>query len=117
MIRLLGLSALFIGSSGVAASAYLDRNEALEANRLAALDPSLPGRTACRGSDARGLALDSRLELAAAKSPGLLSSVSAASFPLYAGIRTSDIEATRSEERSVGKECVSPCRSRWSPYH
>src|SRR3546814_4998538 len=24
---------------------------------------------------------------------------------------------TRSEERRVGKECVSPCRSRWSPYH
>src|SRR3546814_17992944 len=23
----------------------------------------------------------------------------------------------RSEERRVGKECVSPCRSRWSPYH
>src|SRR3546814_18559223 len=23
----------------------------------------------------------------------------------------------RSEERSVGKECVSPCRVRWSPYH
>src|SRR3546814_11273472 len=22
-----------------------------------------------------------------------------------------------SEERRVGKECVSPCRSRWSPYH
>src|SRR3546814_15266040 len=22
----------------------------------------------------------------------------------------------RSEERRVGKECVSPCRSRWSPY-
>src|SRR3546814_16421292 len=26
------------------------------------------------------------------------------------------IEA-RSEERRVGKECVSTCRSRWSPYH
>src|SRR3546814_16490027 len=26
-----------------------------------------------------------------------------------------DIE--RSEERRVGKECVSTCRSRWSPYH
>src|SRR3546814_19934845 len=26
-------------------------------------------------------------------------------------------EAMRSEERRVGKECVSPCRSRWSPYH
>src|SRR3546814_2045953 len=24
---------------------------------------------------------------------------------------------TRSEERRVGKECVSKCRSRWSPYH
>src|SRR3546814_1118070 len=25
--------------------------------------------------------------------------------------------ASRSEERRVGKECVSTCRSRWSPYH
>ena len=23
----------------------------------------------------------------------------------------------RSEERRVGKECCTPCRSRWSPYH
>src|SRR3546814_9661418 len=28
----------------------------------------------------------------------------------------STIEA-RSEERRVGQECVSTCRSRWSPYH
>src|SRR3546814_11408296 len=32
-----------------------------------------------------------------------------------------DVEAVatgqRSEERRVGKECVSTCRSRWSPYH
>src|SRR3546814_4741553 len=26
-------------------------------------------------------------------------------------------ERVRSEERRVGKECVSTCRSRWSPYH
>src|SRR3546814_16856216 len=26
-------------------------------------------------------------------------------------------EEGRSEERRVGKECVSTCRSRWSPYH
>src|SRR3546814_11664479 len=26
-------------------------------------------------------------------------------------------EIVRSEERRVGKECVSTCRSRWSPYH
>src|SRR3546814_1692778 len=25
--------------------------------------------------------------------------------------------ASRSEERRVGKECVSTCRSRWSPHH
>src|SRR3546814_1185351 len=27
------------------------------------------------------------------------------------------IRDVRSEERRVGKECVSTCRSRWSPYH
>ena len=30
---------------------------------------------------------------------------------------TTDASATRSEERRVGKECTSWCRSRWSPYH
>src|SRR3546814_11438221 len=28
-----------------------------------------------------------------------------------------DRAGERSEERRVGKECVSTCRSRWSPYH
>src|SRR3546814_21157646 len=27
------------------------------------------------------------------------------------------VQRNRSEERRVGKECVSTCRSRWSPYH
>src|SRR3546814_1119027 len=31
--------------------------------------------------------------------------------------RLYDLVAKRSEERRVGKECVSTCRSRWSPYH
>src|SRR3546814_15794170 len=30
---------------------------------------------------------------------------------------TGDGIVKRSEERRVGKECVSTCRSRWSPYH
>src|SRR3546814_5956406 len=30
---------------------------------------------------------------------------------------TGDQAKARSEERRVGKECVSTCRSRWSPYH
>src|SRR3546814_20571419 len=34
----------------------------------------------------------------------------------YHGWQTQQ-NALRSEERRVGKECVSTCRSRWSPYH
>src|SRR3546814_8139524 len=30
---------------------------------------------------------------------------------------TYEVPGERSEERRVGKECVSTCRSRWSPYH
>src|SRR3546814_18508986 len=31
--------------------------------------------------------------------------------------RPNSVAIQRSEERRVGKECVSPCRSRWSRYH
>src|SRR3546814_16051375 len=31
--------------------------------------------------------------------------------------KDADAKKYRSEERRVGKECVSTCRSRWSPYH
>src|SRR3546814_12910586 len=31
-------------------------------------------------------------------------------------IRPVGLKRVRSEERRVGKECVSPCRCRWSPY-
>src|SRR3546814_11817466 len=31
--------------------------------------------------------------------------------------RVNTVHILRSEERRVGKECVSTCRSRWSPYH
>src|SRR3546814_14987170 len=37
---------------------------------------------------------------------------------LWVCVLKSGVHATlRSEERRVGKECVSTCRSRWSPYH
>src|SRR3546814_7106299 len=32
-------------------------------------------------------------------------------------VKTAGTVGVRSEERRVGKECVSTCRSRWSPYH
>ena len=38
------------------------------------------------------------------------------SFWLY-NTTTASVSTTRSEERRVGKECLSLCRSRWSPYH
>src|SRR3546814_16594860 len=37
--------------------------------------------------------------------------------PIVPVVRVPDDDEARSEERRVGKECVSTCRSRWSPYH
>src|SRR3546814_12716350 len=37
--------------------------------------------------------------------------------PLYISAFAQEDGSYRSEERRVGKECVSTCRSRWSPYH
>src|SRR3546814_3610812 len=52
------------------------------------------------------------------------SSTEQAQIESWALLRTTSSHATsssapgqRSEERRVGKECVSTCRSRWSPYH
>src|SRR3546814_5136312 len=46
---------------------------------------------------------------------GRFASVSARAWEyIYAGHQD---EAVRSAERRVGNECVSTCRSRWSPYH
>src|SRR3546814_17273695 len=33
------------------------------------------------------------------------------------GVHAAGVNFPRSEERRVGKACVSTCRSRWSPYH
>ena len=43
--------------------------------------------------------------------------MSAATRANVATIQSRGIELIRSEERRVGKECIPPCRSRWSPYH
>src|SRR3546814_4626296 len=37
--------------------------------------------------------------------------------PLHVAHARGAVIGDRSEERRVGKECVSTCRSRWSPYH
>src|SRR3546814_3429532 len=38
-------------------------------------------------------------------------------FFTNSGAEAVECAIKRSEERRVGKECVSTCRSRWSPYH
>ena len=37
--------------------------------------------------------------------------------PLFPDALVVSVGGARSEERRVGKECASMCRSRWSPYH
>src|SRR3546814_14257365 len=47
-----------------------------------------------------------------------LSAASVARIGAAVGLqRAKRMVLLRSEERRVGKECVSTCRSRWSPYH
>src|SRR3546814_18263043 len=47
---------------------------------------------------------------------GVHGQASAAAAPLATGEGYASALQARSEERRVGKECVSTCRSRWSPY-
>src|SRR3546814_6195564 len=55
--------------------------------------------------------LTSRLKKAA--KAAMLAGIADGTLPLIVGTHA----VLRSEERRVGKECVSTCRSRWSPYH
>src|SRR3546814_12820099 len=58
--------------------------------------------------DATGMAVQQALEAAAAAHPNI---------HLVPDMVALDLITGRSEERRVGKECVSTCRSRWSPSH
>src|SRR3546814_16836566 len=60
------------------------------------------------------------LELAARLSFFLWSSVpdnELIDTAIAGNLRDPKVMERRSEERRVGKECVSTCRSRWSPFH
>src|SRR3546814_16264173 len=64
-------------------------------------------------SDLRGTMI--RFLVGSATSSGAAASMATASVLSMAFMVLTPIG--RSEERRVGKECVSTCRSRWSPYH
>src|SRR3546814_6079373 len=47
----------------------------------------------------------------------MVSRIRSPSRTAHAAIDTYEFANERSEERRVGKECVSTCRSRWTTYH
>src|SRR3546814_17490633 len=62
-----------------------------------------------------------RAEIRRLAGPGTRTDVVAALWPSWAAVGDAAASSCngdgRSEARRVGKECVSTCRSRWSPYH
>src|SRR3546814_15972535 len=82
----------------------------IERNGLAAILPGAPGSgkstlTACLVHNGWRL-LSDEMALVSLQDGGLT-----------ALARPISLKNRRSEERRGGKECVSTCRSRWSPYH
>src|SRR3546814_19677632 len=83
---------------------------------------SVGGQAACgeAGLAPERIAAATAAALANAPDDGDLEAVQAALFTRYLTDRMPEFDPGgqfRSEERRVGKECVSTCRSRWSPYH
>src|SRR3546814_6065333 len=90
--------------------------------------PRPPARADFRGPCALRVERDERRELRQLDEAGEFDRAAVVAIELHAGRRLEQqaelgregVEigaAIRSEERRVGKECVSTCRSRWSAYH
>ncbi|QIG55090.1 hypothetical protein G6N82_13885 [Altererythrobacter sp. BO-6] len=94
MFKIIGLLAALLTTTGIGGVAMQDGAVQAEKASLAALDPTLAGRKACRGIDARAVTLDQRLRLAAAMPVALAAQPGAGSFPLYPAIPESDIGVT-----------------------
>src|SRR3546814_18323680 len=80
----------------------------IESSNLGKSAHARPGRSPARGPmDA--LFDDVSHDFEAVPDRAVVAPIRAAGLPSHV--------TGRSEERRVGKECVSTCRSRWSPYH
>src|SRR3546814_18845247 len=74
-------------------------------------------RAAAAGALAGGIGLGRLLERAPVEAAVLAEQVVLGGDDRLAQMRRDRLPGDRSEERRVGKECASTCRSRWSPYH
>ena len=101
--------------------------ESLVAAAAAGVEP-FPAVDKCdasgRGSHAVAADLDGTVMMLAVVGPATAATATTTAAPRHyeAGRAVGRVghawtRATRSEERRVGKECTSWCRSRWSPYH
>ena len=84
------------------------------------MDPAALAAAAKSDADeqVRAQALSMLRDIALEAFEGLGESESLAAVAVIEEPKTlSGIARNRSEERRVGKECIPPCRSRWSPYH
>src|SRR3546814_13491806 len=78
-----------------------------------------PQQLTCRCLLASSINFDFRAMVASSSSPTNSATyfLPGGKYMTYCGIANDQSESRRSEERSVGKECVSKCRSRWSTYN
>src|SRR3546814_12543708 len=89
---------------------------AVNAWSWAASDPTLDGGATSSGSAVGTGAITFDTDGTPLSFTPAAPSVALTGFTTGAGNSTITLDL-RSEERRVGKECVSTCRSRWSPYH
>src|SRR3546814_20841550 len=80
----------------------------------AALEPHVSALTAMEDSPGGSWSIEGIAEDEPVR-PIVLTALALAAATV--GTPPPDTVIERSEERRVGKECVSTCRSRWSPYH
>src|SRR3546814_5207847 len=92
-----------------------------EARKQSAIAGAVGGRSANLGGF--GAVEESEVQISAARAriAKVQGSLANARVEFDAAVRENNnkinADLSRSEERRVGKECVSTCRSRWSPYH
>src|SRR3546814_13710129 len=104
MIAIVSVAGFGLGPPVIGLASDIIGHRSMQAHGISAEFCARVATAACASAEADGLRLSMGL--------GSISFLLAALLYALSG-RTIE----RSEERRVGKECVSTCRSRWSPYH